>query len=531
MKKFTLFFMSMICMLTTAMAKDDAQDFNSPEVYPSSDKLETCVYNIRMRFAKEVKVKFPETGFPVVNTTTKDTIMVSNGLVDEWDPYSVVFYFEQKLVEGKEGEEYQDQYITAPGTYTYTIPAGVIKSIEGDEFPQTTYTFTVVSTFAVKDYTPKEASVLDTIVVTFDTEIAAVKLPASGMYLLDSYWSPVAKVDTAIIATDKKSVALVLESAVTAAGNYNLDVYQGVFESSDGVNEYCSLSFKVVSTNPGFETNYKNGDRVQELGNVFEITISNAKEIKLVTDTLYAYLPGGGEAAGVAKLAGNKITVTFAQAFTEQGDYLFYIPAGMFTMDGVENEMREINVTLFTFTITPLEVVSITPKVGDVDALAKVVITFNQNISLSYNEDWQQISREVKLTCGGKEYVMTYAPETWNVTNELVYLVNAEWNGFEYTATPITAAGTYTLNMADIVVDYAGEEGIDEWGYPSVTWHAKNHACSGTYSWTIGNGGNGINVVGTEIGKELIYDLLGRRVEKITSAGIYIVNGKKTYIK
>ena len=41
MKKFTLFCILFFCLLGTAMAKDEAKDFNSPEVYPSNDKLET----------------------------------------------------------------------------------------------------------------------------------------------------------------------------------------------------------------------------------------------------------------------------------------------------------------------------------------------------------------------------------------------------------------------------------------------------------------------------------------------------------
>ena len=203
----------------------------------------------------------------------------------------------------------------------------------------------------------------------------------------------------------------------------------------------------------------------------------------------------------------------------------------MFTMDGVANEERSVTVTLFTFEITPLEIVSVTPQVGKVDKIDKIVITFNQLITLSYDENWQTISQEINLTCGEQVYKLTYAPENWNVSNDLVYLVNAKWNGYEYAATPITADGTYTLNLEDIVVDHAAEDGVDEYGYQATIWHSKNQSCKGTYTWTIGEGDSAVDFIGAEDGTQIIYDILGRRIKDITGAGIYIVNGKKTVIK
>jgi hypothetical protein len=41
----------------------------------------------------------------------------------------------------------------------------------------------------------------------------------------------------------------------------------------------------------------------------------------------------------------------------------------------------------------------------------------------------------------------------------------------------------------------------------------------------------GINVIGADDVAEGIYDLTGRKIEKITEGGIYIVNGKKVYVK
>lgn len=532
MKKFTLFFMSMFFALSAAMAqgKDEPKDFNSPEVYPNNGAQVTAVYNIRLVFSKNVTVTLPEEGIDVVNTETKEVVKITSVRVDEWEPNAAVFIFEQVKTEGKDGkEEMRDQWIETPGVYTYTIPAGVVKSVDGDVFSGATYSFTVVGTFEIEGYSPATTNKLETIVLTFGQEIEKIKMPNGGMVVVDNYWTPVANVKNATIGEDKKSVTLELDKAITTPGMYNLDIYQGVFVSKSGVSQYRSLAFNVVDSKPSFDTNYQNGDRVKELGDLV-ITFNNVKEVKLVTETISVYLPGGGEAEGKATLANNKITVSFNQKFTEEGEYLFFIPAGAFTMDGVPNEERELNVTLFTFTITPLQVVSVTPEAGAIDKLEKVIIQFNQPIQLSYDENWQQISREITLVCGEQKYTLTFSPNySANASDKLEYLVNAEWNGYEFVSTPITAAGSYTLDLSQIVVDHAAEEGIDEWGYPATTWHSQNQSCAGIYTWTIGDAS--IRNTNVAEGEQVVYDILGRRVKGITVAGIYIVNGKKMIVK
>ena len=254
-------------------------------------------------------------------------------------------------------------------------------------------------------------------------------------------------------------------------------------------------------------------------------------EVKLVegADPIMAYIPGGAEVEGTATLADNKITVSFGK-LTEEGEYTFFIPAGFFTMDGVENKEFSLNVELYTFEITPLEVVSVTPVEGNVEQLDRIIIEFNQNVTLSMNENWQQISREIVLKGEDKDYTLTNNSMS-NIGKTLEYLVNAEWTGYEYAATPVTAAGKYTLDLSQIIVDHAGESYIDEWGYPNTMWHSKNQVCPGTKTWTIVAGESSIDDVVVENGEKVIYDLTGRRIENITNAGIYIVNGKKVLVK
>ena len=545
MKKFTLLFLSMFCMLGAAVAqdngdgKDEGKDdgnvaFALEYSVPANGENVFTVYNIRLQFNKDVVATLPDGGIDVKNNTTGEVVKITRLDNNEWlEKSTVVFLFEQKSVyDEKEGkEEWKDQYIETPGQWSYTVPAGCIKSVDGEEFAEQPFTFNIASAMDIESVSPSSGvTKLDKIEVTFPKAIASVN--TSKLSLLDNYWMPAGNFKEEVTySEDRKTVTLELQEPITTPGTYNLDIYQGVFLSEDGaLNNYKYVSFQIIDTAPSFSLNYKDGEKVKELGNL-EITFKNVNEVKLVegADPIMAYIPGGAEVEGTATLADNKITVSFGK-LTEEGEYTFFIPAGFFTMDGVENKEFSLNVELYTFEITPLEVVSVTPVEGNVEQLDRIIIEFNQNVTLSMNENWQQISREIVLKGEDKDYTLTYNSMS-NIGKTLEYLVNAEWTGYEYAATPVTAAGKYTLDLSQIIVDHAGESYIDEWGYPNTMWHSKNQVCPGTKTWTIVAGESSIDDVVVENGEKVIYDLTGRRIENITNAGIYIVNGKKVLVK
>lgn len=540
MKKFTLLFLSMFCMLGAAVAQDngDGKDegnaaFALEYSIPAEGENVFTVYNIRLQFNKDVVATLPDGGIDVKNNTTGEVVKITRLDNNEWlEKSMVVFLFEQKSVyDEKEGkEQLRDQYIETPGQWSYTVPAGCIKSVDGEDFAEQTFTFNIASSMDIDNISPSSSvTILDKIEVTFPKPIASVA--TSKMSIVDNYWMPVASFKSEVAySDDRKTVTLELETPITTPGTYNLDIYQGVFLSEDGaMNNYKNVSFQIIDTAPSFSFNYKDGEKVKELGDL-EITFKNVNEVKLVegADPIKAYIPGDTDVEGTATLADNKITVSFGK-LTEEGVYTFVIPAGFFTMDGVENEALELSVELYTFEIEPLKVVSVTPVEGPVDQIDKIVIEFNQNVALSWNENWQQISQEIVLKGEDKDYTLTYNP-TYNLGNTLEYLANAQWTGHEYAATPITAAGKYTLDLSQIVVDHAGESYIDEWGGNNIMWHSKNQVCSGSKVWTI-NGPTGIDEVKGENGNvKAIYDLTGRKVE-VPTKGIYIIDGKKVFVK
>lgn len=535
MRKFTLFFMSMFLVLGTVVAKDEVKDFNSPEVYPNNGAKEMAVYNIRLKFPKHVTITDSEVSIDVVNTNTNEVVKITSCAVDEWDPYWAVFYFEKIEVDGKDGKEYRDQYIDKPGTYTYTIPAGLITSAEGDVFAGGTYTFSIVAptpTFPIKDYTPKETTELKEIVVMFDEEITEVKNLGSAAVMESNMWTYMSGFNGATINEDKKSVTLTLSSPITAVGNYHLELYPGTFLSANGENAYGWLDFKVIDPTPGFTTNYNDGDRVKELGNLI-ITFKNVTQVEMTEGAeIIVVLPSGDEIPGEIEKQGNQFVVSFDADLTEDGDYTFIIPGGTFSMDGAASEGRVINVELFTFEILDLEVVDAYPTNGGiVDQLDRIVIKFNQIIEVSWTEDWMtQPAREIELTCGDKTYTLIYNPSS-SLGDQLEYLVNAEWDGFQYAATPIYEAGTYTLDLSQIIVNYAGEFEDSPWGLIANVWHRMRQSAKGTLSWNVSGKNASVDNIPVAEGEQVIYDLLGRRVENISGAGIYIVNGRKVIIK
>ena len=492
----------MFFMLGTSVAQDkgDGKDegnvaFGLEYSSPYDGENVFTVYNIRLKFNKDVVATLPEGGIDVKNNTTNEVVKITRLDNNEWLQKSeVVFLFEQKSVyDEKEGkEQLQDQYIDKPGLWSYTVPAGCIKSVDGEEFAEKTFTFNIASAMDIESVSPVgEVTKLDKIEVTFPKAIKSVN--TGKLSLLDNYWMPASAFKSEVTySDDRKTVTLELETPVTTPGTYNLDIYQGVFVSEDGaLNNYKYVSFQVIDPTPSFSTNLKNGDKVKELPEYLEFTFKNVNEVKLVegADPVNVYLPGGAEVAGTTALEGNKVVVNFGQKFTEEGVYTYWIPEGLFTMDGVPNETFTMDVTLYSFEIVPLEVVSVTPAAGNVNQIDKIVVEFNQPVALSYDENWQQISREITLKGDTKDYVLTYAP-AWNVSNKVEYLVNAKWNGYDaYESTPLLDEGTYTLSLKDIIVDYAGESYVDEWGGTNTNWHVKNGSIDQTYTWTISGGG------------------------------------------
>ena len=272
MKKLLLLFASMFFMLGTSVAQDKEKEeenaaFALQYSTPADGEYVFTVYNIRLQFNKDIVVTMPEGGIAVTNKNTGDVVKITRLDNNEWiEKSTAVFLFEQESVfDEKEGkEELKDQVIETPGEWSYTIPAGCIKSVDGDEFAEQTFTFTIASSMDIESISPADGvTTLDKIEITFPKPVASVK--TSKLSLVDNYWMPAGSFkEDVTYSEDRKTVTLELETPVTTPGTYNLDIYQGVFVSEDGaLNNYKYVSFQVIDTTPSFATNLKNGDKVR----------------------------------------------------------------------------------------------------------------------------------------------------------------------------------------------------------------------------------------------------------------------------
>ena len=253
----------MFLALGTSMAQDKG-DENAALALEYSDPADGSskfgVYDIRLVFNKDVVATVPEGGIEVKNSTSGEVVKITRISDNEWlDANTVLFLFEQKSVVDKEGkEELQDQYITSPGQWSYTIPAGCIKSTTGEEFAEQTFTFNIASSMEIESVSPTEGvTTLDKIEITFPKPIASVE--TSKLSILDNYWTPVANFKNEVTySDDRKTVTLELDAPITTPGTYNLDIYQGVFQSEDGaLNNYKYVFFQVIDPTPSFATNLK----------------------------------------------------------------------------------------------------------------------------------------------------------------------------------------------------------------------------------------------------------------------------------
>ena len=361
--------------------------------------------------------------------------------------------------------------------------------------------------------------------------------PEAGIQIVDANNEVVCNVTSLIFNGAKTSAFVMLDNSISQAGTYTITFPAGVFTSEDGaVSEEMTftLTIETVIPEPTWWTDYDYTNVTKEFSKL-TISFDNLTELKLNdANATWLFTSAGTEFEGTAEIvetvdekegkATTNIVITFGETFTEVGTYYITIPAGMFTMNGTfNNEEKNLQFRINTpIEVTPLEIVSVTPATGEVGQIEKIIITFNQDVMLAYDENWQTISSVIFLKDeNGNEYKLT---ENYNPSlsySQLEYICGGYDETWNMIAEPITVAGKYTLDVSQIVVDY---------GYDSSTYmYNATGYCEGIYTWTVTE--TSIEGIEAEAENAEIYDITGRRVKNITNAGIYIVNGKKVLVK
>ena len=156
-------------------------------------------------------------------------------------------------------------------------------------------------------------------------------------------------------------------------------------------------------------------------------------------------------------LLGNGMQLVAVQfdGFATPGAYMVYAPAGAFTVNGQPNE--EIVSAQFTIpapVVKVFEVESVTPaNNAEVEAINKIEIKFTEDIYLSMDDRGNFYP--VNLVDENNNVIELTTSDDANIYSKAVFTP----------AEPITAAGTYTLDLSQIKLD--------------------GGVCEGSYSWTV----------------------------------------------
>ena len=212
----------------------------------------------------------------------------------------------------------------------------------------------------------------------------------------------------------------------------------------------------------------------------------------------------------------NNITITFAEELTDEGEYYITIPEGLFVMEpngwAATYSGDELHYTIST-TEAPAEpaIEDVTPAAGIVENIEIIKITFNQLVQPFMPDGIYLTTADNKQIRLDVVYELEVDGEFKEPGETEIWLAQIDENN---NIVPITDAGTYTLDVEELIVYINGIQPTFE----------------GIYTWTIGET-TGIEGVDAENGEQVIYDLTGRRIKEITNAGIYVVNGKKVIVK
>ncbi len=332
---------------------------------------------------------------------------------------------------------------------------------------------------------------------------------------------------------------------VTAPGTYTLELPAGLVTAADG-KEFvgAKYEFTVVAKAPSYSINPNGSADVNSIEkitikceNVAEIAVDEAKKVWLTSgDIVYQ---------GVVVKSENNIEITFkldgeeVAKIEEEGEYVLELPVGLFTMKGLDDSEVEYEGEEITYNVVapsavaPLEVANVTPTENEVGELTEIAIVYNQNVYFG-DADWRSYAIYLTAENGDKIAMWARSGVAANTVALVPVALNEEGSPVcdEYGNPNIVAipAGKYTLNVADITVRYGAEQYIDEWGWTNTRWNGFGY-CEGKYTWTVAGADTAIDGVEAEVENDVIYDLTGRRVNEITKAGIYIVNGKKVLVK
>ena len=310
-----------------------------------------------------------------------------------------------------------------------------------------------------------------------------------------------------------QSLLLTLDTEITDAGSYVLDVPAGVFNLGTQFNQSHNAAFAANYTiNDGgsgsavnVEATPANGSTVEELSKI-EIIFTDYDEIGIGSG-VPTLSKDGGEPTKLndAELdwdVFNKAILNITPAVTEAGVYTITFPEGYF-VDNFGTSLPGFSLTYTIGEAGPTVNVEATPaNATTVKELSKVELVFPDEDEISIGFGLPTLSKD-----GGEPTKLNDAELDWDVFNKAI---------LNFTPA-LTEAGVYTITFPE--------------GYFLGTYGDALPGFSLTYTVSVQDGISQVQL--STSGNEAVYTISGLRVNpsRRLPAGTYIVGGKKVVVK
>ena len=456
---------------------------------------------------------------------------------------------------------------------TVTLPGSTVFAFDGINADPSQVPFEVLS------YSPVKDEAISTVRLNFNYDVKAVEGAEAAVALYDEAKENV--VSEATYVVEGSVVTVTLANAVSTPGNYFLVVPEGLFVRANDDKAFSDeFAITVVAPEPIKIASVSPSSDIYSLSTI-EVKFSK-DVVDAATGAEVVLNNAAGEKVSAASYSveGKLLTVTLAQEVTAPGEYTLVIPEGVVKGAAVGDSFSG-SVTLV---VEEFDVYEPTYN-GDRTNTGRVIRAITLTGALSGESSYTLTSEEQ-----GKDYANATAAAVFNVEagedlnitfdkagSWIHQYVFIDFDGDGFTAG--IAEGSEWAPAEDLVAYsfYNNDADSDESGWNSVgtvlTGNNRNTPevpafkapeTAGTYRMRVKqdwcnidpagdsdgkfgdfkqNGGQiidvtlevinpiGIKEVEGDNGVKGVYDISGRKLEKVTAPGVYVVNGKKVLVK
>ena len=452
---------------------------------------------------------------------------------------------------------------------TVTLPASSVFAFDGEDTNAPLTVNTVSPIEAVEELAEITFTFNGEITTAFE-ESESVNITADGISVATT------------ASVEGKVLTFTLNEVIATPGEYKLTIpADKIIRLSDNSTfAGAEYTFTVKAMDPFAIVSVNPAEEVESLG-VIELTFNYDVVSNLTEEDVINVTADGVSVATTASVEGKVLTLTLAEAITTPGEYTVVIPADKITRekDGAVFAGQTITVTVVAPDYyTPRNTGTKTAAGRDVTAVSLSSPQYGENVyNLASDEvhvDYIDATETVTFKVETNETVTASVTTGGSWIHHYVY-IDTDADGFQFGI----ADGSSYAPTGDLVAYsfYNNDSNSDESGWDSegnvITGNNRNKPSipsftapseAGTYrmrfkqDWSNidamgdadgkfgdfkANGGQiidvmlevvwpvGIESVTEENAVKGTYDLTGRKLEKITVPGIYIVDGKKMLVK